>query len=229
MWIVYRARPLTIQELQHALAVQTGTSDFDNDALVDEEVLISVCLGIVAVEPESGLVRLIHYTAKEYLFKHPIQEPLDAGTEMAKTCLTYLGYDEFSTGFCEDHKQLAARLEKYPFYWYAARWWGVHVQNIKDLEVLTQALRFLVDKPRLRAAGEVMYNFDDGLCRYFPRDFGGLHIAARFGLRWLPQWLLEKTTIDFNSQDEYGQTALSVAARWGAYCLFLGLPLEESF
>lgn len=224
---MYRARPLTIQELQHALAVHTGTSDFDNDDLIDEEVLISVCLGIVAIEPESGLVRLIHYTAKDYLIKHPVQEPLDARTKMAKTCLTYLGYEEFSSGYCENHKQLEARLEKYPFYWYAARWWGVHMANIKDLEVLTQALRFLVDKARLRAAGELMYNFDDGMSRYFPRNFGGLHIVAKFGLRWLPQLLLEKTTIDLNLQDEYGQTPLSVAAREGAYYRFPGHRLKK--
>lgn len=205
---------MTIRELQHALAVGPATSDLDNDALTDEELLISVCLGIVAIEPESGRVGLIHYTAREYFNEHPIKDPLHARTEIAKTCLTYLGFNEFASGPGSNHKELNARLENYPLLWYAARWWGVHMHGISDPEVLTQALTFLMDDSRMSAAGELMYTFDDGRARFYPRIFTGLHIAARFGLQQLVKFMMENTKVRINGQDDYGQTALSIAARW---------------
>ena len=183
--------------------------------MIDEEVLVSVCLGIVTIEPESGIVHLIHYTAQEYFRKNPPEEKLVAETMIVKTCLTYLGFAEFARGACRNHEQLSTRLERYPFLWYAARWWGMHLHYVSAPDVLTQALQLLRDEPRIRAAGELMYTFDDGRIRHYPEDFTGLHIVARFGLCLLAKGLLQDSIIDFNKQDECGQTALSVACYWG--------------
>ena len=58
-WISYAFRPLSITELQHALAVETGHAEIDLDALPDEEILISVCAGLVILDKESNTVRLV--------------------------------------------------------------------------------------------------------------------------------------------------------------------------
>lgn len=65
-WITCAKRPLTILELQHALAVQVGQSKFDEDNISDIEYLVSVCCGLVTVDEESQIVRLVHYTTQEY-------------------------------------------------------------------------------------------------------------------------------------------------------------------
>jgi hypothetical protein len=58
-WITYACRPLSLEELRHALAVSPGMTKMDTDALVDESILTSVCAGLVVVEKESALVRLV--------------------------------------------------------------------------------------------------------------------------------------------------------------------------
>jgi len=62
-WITYAQRPLTILELQHALAVESGEPKLDEENLSDIEDLVSVCAGLVTVDQESSIVRLVHLTA----------------------------------------------------------------------------------------------------------------------------------------------------------------------
>ena len=66
-WIVYANRPLHIEEVQHALAIEPELTDIDDEALIDEELLTSVCMGLVTVDRDSKIIRLIHYTSQEYL------------------------------------------------------------------------------------------------------------------------------------------------------------------
>ncbi|KAK2009129.1 ankyrin [Colletotrichum eremochloae] len=65
-WIVHAERPLSTMELQHALAIREGDTNLDYDNLRKIEVILSVCAGMVTVDQESDVVRLIHYTAQEY-------------------------------------------------------------------------------------------------------------------------------------------------------------------
>ena len=58
-WISYAVRPLSITELQHALAIEKGHTEIDLEALPDEEILISVCAGMVTLDKESNIVRLV--------------------------------------------------------------------------------------------------------------------------------------------------------------------------
>jgi hypothetical protein len=58
-WIVYAFRPLSLQELRYALATVPGMTEVEDDDLDDLDVLISVCAGLVIVDEESGIVRLV--------------------------------------------------------------------------------------------------------------------------------------------------------------------------
>lgn len=61
-WITYARRPLTTIELQHALAVEAGEAHLDEENLPQIEDMVSVCAGLVTVDDESGIIRLVHYT-----------------------------------------------------------------------------------------------------------------------------------------------------------------------
>src|SRR5438552_1127327 len=65
-WIVSATWPLSTKELQHALAVEIGDSELQEDNVPEIEDIISVCVGLVAVDQESGIIRLVHYTTQEY-------------------------------------------------------------------------------------------------------------------------------------------------------------------
>ena len=58
-WISYAFRPLSLIELQYALAIREGMTKMDDNDLDDEEFLISICMGLVTVSEESHQVGLV--------------------------------------------------------------------------------------------------------------------------------------------------------------------------
>ncbi|KAK3371092.1 hypothetical protein B0T24DRAFT_500138, partial [Lasiosphaeria ovina] len=65
-WITCAQRPLSMVELQHALALEPGSHELDPQNLPQVEDMVSVCAGLVAVDEASSVVRLVHYTTQEY-------------------------------------------------------------------------------------------------------------------------------------------------------------------
>ncbi len=62
--LTYAYRSLRITELQHALAV-SNDEEFGDDDVVAEEVIVSVCCGLIVVDEESEFVRLVReYTCQ---------------------------------------------------------------------------------------------------------------------------------------------------------------------
>ncbi|GAB1312705.1 hypothetical protein MFIFM68171_02915 [Madurella fahalii] len=59
-WIVCAQRPLTRVEVQHALAVEPADMLLDEEGIPDNEILIAACAGLVTVDRESSIVRLVH-------------------------------------------------------------------------------------------------------------------------------------------------------------------------
>lgn len=58
-WITYTRRPLSLKELQHALAVSPEMTAMDPEAIDDELTLTSVCAGLVVVEENGNVIRLV--------------------------------------------------------------------------------------------------------------------------------------------------------------------------
>ena len=59
LWLTYAFRSLSIAELQHALAVSDQPVGFDEDDIAEENVIVSVCFGLIAIDKLSGIVRLV--------------------------------------------------------------------------------------------------------------------------------------------------------------------------
>ncbi len=59
-WITCAKRPLEKVELQHALAIKVEKSELDQGDLPHIEDMVSVCAGLVTVDEESGIIRLVH-------------------------------------------------------------------------------------------------------------------------------------------------------------------------
>lgn len=60
-WLAYSLQvgSLSIIQLQHALAVDTEAELFDEDNITPEELITSVCCGLVTIDRASELVRLV--------------------------------------------------------------------------------------------------------------------------------------------------------------------------
>ncbi|KAK1254302.1 hypothetical protein MKX08_008297 [Trichoderma sp. CBMAI-0020] len=67
-WLACAAREITALELRHALAIRSDSSSSPSEEeLESTNFVIKVCMGLVMVERESDVVRLLHHTAFEYL------------------------------------------------------------------------------------------------------------------------------------------------------------------
>lgn len=92
-WVTCAKRPLTIFELQHALAVVVGELELDEENLPEIEDMVSVCAGLITVDEEKNIIRLIHYTTQEYFERTHISWFPNAQTNVAMACVTYLSFD----------------------------------------------------------------------------------------------------------------------------------------
>jgi hypothetical protein len=65
-WITCAKRPLITSELQHALAIIISESKLDETNFARIERIVSVYAGLVTVDEESNIIRLVYYTTQEY-------------------------------------------------------------------------------------------------------------------------------------------------------------------
>ncbi|KAJ7453548.1 hypothetical protein B0H11DRAFT_1820424, partial [Mycena galericulata] len=85
-WVSNAKRPLHVSELIEALAIEPSIPDLDPDNMLDIDIVLSVCAGLVIVDEENGSVRLIHYTTQVYLDGIQGKEFPDAQTEITMAC-----------------------------------------------------------------------------------------------------------------------------------------------
>ncbi|KAJ7453730.1 ankyrin repeat-containing domain protein [Mycena latifolia] len=95
-WVAYAVRPLLIEELREALAIDPGAESIDPDNLLDTDIILSVCAGLVIVDEAMSTVRLIHYTTQEYMNTIQRRRFPQALTEIGSKIFTYLASPDFS-------------------------------------------------------------------------------------------------------------------------------------
>ena len=59
LWVISATRSITFEDLQFALTFSEETKTFNPKGLVRESLLLSLCCGLLTVEKESRLVRLV--------------------------------------------------------------------------------------------------------------------------------------------------------------------------
>ena len=217
-WLSFTFRPLTMIEIQHVLAVEPGDVDFDEDALLDEDVLVSVCAGLVTVDQESNVIRLVHHTTQEYFERTRTSLFPNAQTNIATSCLVYLSLDAFAESYCKNEKEIRTRMRTYPFLEYAVQHWGNHGRGEAEESIKELALEFLQNKSKLMCATQVMHIsdtphlvFDNVLFE----SIVGLHLVASLGLSKIVHLLLEREDVNINSKDSLGRTPLLLAVEGG--------------
>jgi hypothetical protein len=198
-----------------------GDSELNLDNVPDVEDMVSVCAGLVVVDDESNIIRLVHYTTQEY-FEH-IRESWnpEAEREIASACLTYLSFETFASGASSSDGDFKIRISKNAFFEYAATNWARHILTIQE-ELSYLALQFLQDEALLASTSQMVFKpryTNRSHSQAFPRQMTGLHLTARNGLLFLLEELLRpedaKILTKADSPDGQGRTPLSWAARGG--------------
>jgi hypothetical protein len=220
-WIIHAKRPLSTAELRHALGVRLLTKELDRDYLPSVQVLQSMCAGLVTIDNQSGIVRLVHYTTQEYFERTWTSWFPNAQIDITNVCVTYLSFDVFGTGFCPTDEEFEMRLELNPLYDYAAQNWGHHARAASTVteqwirvEQLIQDL--LENETNISAASQAMMasRSYSGYSQRVPTQMTGIHVAAYFGLVGTIIGLL-KHGYNPDLRDSSSRTALSWAAEEG--------------
>ena len=220
-WITCTRRPLTTTELRHALAVEIEDSELDDENLPEIDDLLSACCGLVTVDKQSDIIRLVHHTAQEYFERtHTIWFP-NAQTDIAETCVTYLSFDAFEGGYCVTDEAFNERQRLNPLYGYAAQNWGHHARESSTTGQSSIRLRKLIidlleNAAKSSACSQALLPLKayTWYSRGVPKVKTGQHLAAYFGLKDILMTLLE-TGCNADSRDYYGRTPLSWAAESG--------------
>ncbi|KAJ4136561.1 hypothetical protein NW768_004178 [Fusarium equiseti] len=198
-WIVHAERPLSMQELKHAVAVCENSDELDENYIPRSKIILSLCAGLVVLDEESRMVRLVHYTTQEYFERHENAWFEDAETEMIITCGTYLS---FTSGLGISESFPEERL--WPLYPYALYHWHHHVREIPG-RASEWLLRFA--KSEIRIPVNESSDFSGG-------SVAGLHLAAYFGLGHVAACLIDGGYCA-DEHDIYDRTPLSYAADAG--------------
>ena len=209
MWISHSERPLSVDEICHALAVEVGSTDVNADNVPSIRTVLGCCQGLAIVDKRSSSIRLIHFTLKEYLSRHvDLFDKPHSG--IAETCLAYLNFKVV--------KDLSAHpsrdLQDTPLLKYASLYWGTHMRL--QLSDRSRCLaRDLLDRYDTHISAGLLWN--SNLERNFHpnKGFSALHCVSYFGLAEVAVGLLSTKRWDVNEQDSTGRTPLMWAAKYG--------------
>ncbi|EAW16815.1 ankyrin repeat domain-containing protein [Aspergillus fischeri NRRL 181] len=222
-WLTYCKRALFAKELQHALGTRSGKSDLDRNLLPDIDIIDSVCAGLVVLDQNTGLIRLVHYTTKEYLLGHPAL--CNSEADIAQTSITYLSFASFSSGCSTSRIDYKRRQQLYPLHHYCAKYWAVHASAAlgTSKELMTHIVTFLEKGSNLHAAGQVMLVrsvLGNGLdlagdwLQFIPHPLTKVHIAASGGLTSIiTEYIRRNEEVDIRDPD--GRKPLAYAAKAG--------------
>lgn len=223
-WVQHAVRPLQIQELRHALAVENEDTSFDPDGLLDEDSVESMCSGMVSVQ-KNGIVSLVHYSAQEYLTRKWSSRVQAAHRDIARICLTYVSFDDFNEGPCNDDAGFEARCSVYPLFVYASQHWVDHLRIAGETEVEDITLRLLAQKKQLMSSVQAIYAKKQSFpswsqsvpplwSQQFPNPVDGLWLSSYLGLTRTCGQLLAQGA-DPNSYEPCVDTPLHQAAVGG--------------
>ncbi|GKU21939.1 unnamed protein product [Fusarium langsethiae] len=119
--LIFAREPLHTEDLAYALSIEPDSEAIDDENVPDIEDIAGVCAGLIIVDKESNIVRLVHKSAQEYFERHQAQLFPRASETMARLCIKYLGLAVSAPGF---DKSVEASWP--PFWRYADINWAYH-------------------------------------------------------------------------------------------------------
>ncbi|KAJ7734706.1 ankyrin repeat-containing domain protein [Mycena olivaceomarginata] len=225
-WVAYTKRLLSVAELCEALAIEPAAEDLDVDNLLDIDIILSVCSGLVIVDETQSVVRLTHYTTQMYFDGIQQKDFPSAHTDIGSACLTYLSFTQFHTlpdpaqHSLYDHALLSKQLlAQHPFLAYG-QYCLIHAVGAAEVPLRDAIISFLVRASTWKqvwdSAGHMHemgeppsrlippWNYPD-----WPQPASPLWVSAAFNLVDVARHLLA------HGESQDADSALCVAAFYG--------------
>ncbi|KAI9666339.1 MAG: hypothetical protein M1821_004274 [Bathelium mastoideum] len=238
-WISHARRMLSPDELRYALAVEPGVNDIDKENVLHSVDLVSVCAGLVSIDEESNIIRLVHYTTQEYFQRVRNDWYPQAELEITTTCLQYLSLRAFRNdslfpprpadygclyGLMKAKRdddlraQSSHILAHHAFLDYAACNWGYHGSDIQE-EISELALTVAASSTIIGIWALIIWFKADSIAWKLHRnepermDMHAAHLLAWFGLDKLLARIMANNSSHYETirTDSLGNTILHYA------------------
>lgn len=225
MWISHAKRPLKVDELQHALSVRFEENDVDRDNFSSLRSILDYCCGLVEVDKDSNIIRLVHISLEEYLQSQEHDLFQNADLTIVRTSLKYMSYDSLKPMSSMNRSAFERALKERPFVDYACFHWGHHATQLAVDQYHDIALPFLQNSQTLLAVARVrdarspdFRKWQDRMRAWAFAESGGagVSLAASFGLSDLVRLLISQHKVpNLSARNIYGSTPLHEAAILG--------------
>ncbi|EFI28062.1 hypothetical protein CC1G_14088 [Coprinopsis cinerea okayama7 len=217
LWLVHARDQFTLRDLQAALAVNPNTYSVELNRMPRKQSIISLCCGLVEHHPETDVVRLVHFTAKDALEPLLLKDHPQPHLLITKVLHQRLIDNNILDSTLDDEDELLEYLEGQPLLQYAYQRWPDHVRGCRDsVEVAAAFLQQCVS-----FAYVDLWIFD---------ILSPLHVAAAYDFPEFIQATLADPCnqqagsclgvpiaqgVDINAHSRFGRTALGFASNKG--------------
>ncbi|GIK05252.1 hypothetical protein Aspvir_009356 [Aspergillus viridinutans] len=215
IWVAFSRRPVTTSEITDIVGVEVTSQVIASSrgVLAGAELLTSVCAGILTIDSKAGTLRPAHVTLETYLQRNREGIFAQAQEYITASCMRYLSFEEFKAG--------PSRLQKHPFFHYAANEWGHHALGAAETACKEAIIAFLSNRQAVESAMQAKSINRDWQfypqhvdSESYPRGVTGIALAAFFGLATIVEALMDKSVNERSCSDP--EEALFWAATGGS-------------
>ena len=226
-WIFYAKRPLSLTELREALSVEPGDRKLDRSGGPELDLLLNVCCGLVTVDEQDNVIRLVHYSLQQYFEENWKTDVPRANWGIAMACLTYLMLDDFSPEAVEETELPTSHGQESPlflptraqwrdshkFFSYVASYWSEHVRGTLEKELEPLILQVFKKKMHLLYSLQEHNKllFRNVEYETWPHEPSPLHLTSYWGLAHITRRLIAQG-FNVEIQDSRQRTPLVCAA-----------------
>ncbi|KAF5228486.1 hypothetical protein FAUST_11033 [Fusarium austroamericanum] len=238
-WICFAVRPLSLDELQWAMLIDTNcqhkslhkckdTKDYilDNDRM--KRRLQTLSCGLVEVTSDAKVVQFIHQSVKDFFTEKgllALDETPNPGIlveiahhRLSRTCIRYIAMEEIDQLASQEPNRLRS---EFPFLHYATTSWVTHIKQSDTrsvpqedlLEYFTGPSNIILER-WVRIYGLLERHSNDSL----PQGTSLVHVMSRYGVAGALGVILERADqvgINIDGKDSNGRTPLWWAAERG--------------
>ncbi|KAK7973199.1 hypothetical protein PG988_007333 [Apiospora saccharicola] len=193
-WVCYAARPLSITEFSQAIAGHQVSSTINSNTME------FICAGLVTVD-DSDVIRLLHYTAHEFLERKAYVRFRDSHISLARRCLDDLLERSLTDAYSNPQR---VSTERSAYLTYDADHWGYHFRRARgDPEASRLAKVLLGNQRKISEA----LGYMETIPSHLKLGVTALHISTFFGSKELVLHSIRHLAIDIDSGTGTSHTA----------------------